>query len=100
MKHGLLVQKVGRHNVFNDMLSQILSNLFIGHIGIVLGGDEDGVYSHGDQVTLLHLIFDSHLHLGVGSHPRDDLLESTSIQSIRKLICQLMRKRHKFLSLI
>lgn len=76
---GPLVHEVGRDdlvdNLVLDLLSEILGGDFLG----VLGRDDDGVDSEGNHGTrLVLLVLDGDLSLGVGSEPAHGAVSSGS----------------------
>ena len=49
VEDGLVVKVLGWDNGLDHMLHQVSADLLVGHILIVLGGDEDGVHALGDE---------------------------------------------------
>lgn len=49
------------HHWLDHVLHQVLLDLVVGHVGVVLGGDEDGVHAQGHHGTALLLVLNGHL---------------------------------------
>lgn len=69
MVNGLLVEELGGDDLLDDLLLNLLAELLGGDILGVLSGDDDGVDTLGDDGTVVVLVFDGDLGLGVGSQP-------------------------------
>lgn len=70
VEDGLVVQVLGRDDRLNDVLHQVLVDLVVGHVGGVLGGDQDGVHALGHHGAVVLLVLHSHLGLAVRPQPR------------------------------
>jgi len=55
----------------DDVLHEVLVDLVVGDVLIVLGGDEDGVYTQGDHGAALLAVLNGHLGLAIGAQPWD-----------------------------
>lgn len=76
---GSVVQEVGRDDLVDDLLLDLLSEVLGGDLLGVLGGDDDGVDSQGDHGTgLVLLVLDGDLGLGVRSEPAHGTVSSGS----------------------
>jgi hypothetical protein len=71
MEDGFVIQVLGGHHGFDDVLHQVLVDLVVGDVWGVLGGDEDGVHAQGDHGAALLFVFHRHLGLAVRSQPCD-----------------------------
>lgn len=69
MVDGLVIQVLGGDDLLDDLLLDLLSQLFSGDVLAVLGGDNDGVYSEWDNGAVVVLVLDGDLGLGIGSEP-------------------------------
>lgn len=67
MVDGPVVQEVAGDDLLDDLLQNVLSQLFGGDLLSVLGGDDDGVDTDGLDGTGVGLlfVFDGDLGLGV-----------------------------------
>ena len=74
MVDGLVVEKVGGDAGLDDLPHEALADLVVGHVLIVLDGDDDGVDAEGDEGAVLVPVLDGHLGLGVGAHPGEEAL--------------------------
>ena len=75
VEDGLIVKVLCRDDGLDDVLEEVGADLVVGHVGIVLGGDEDGVDSLGEEgsrVGGVALVLDGDLGLSVGPEPRAD----------------------------
>lgn len=69
---GLLVEVLGGDDGLDDVLHELGLDLLVGDVLRVLGGDDDGVNTLGDGLSVLHLVLAGHLGLAIGAHPRAD----------------------------
>lgn len=66
---GLLIEVLGGDDGLDDVLHDVLVNLLVGDVGLVLGGDDDGVDTDGDHAAVLLLVLDGDLGLTIGAQP-------------------------------
>ena len=66
---GLLIEVLGGDDRLDDVLHDVLVNLLVGDVGLVLGGDDDGVDADGDHAAVLLLVLDGDLGLTIGAQP-------------------------------
>jgi hypothetical protein len=66
---GLVVEHVRGDDLLDDLLLDLLSELFGGDVLAVLGGDNDGVNAERDNGTAVMCVLNSNLGLGVGPQP-------------------------------
>jgi len=69
MVDGLLVEVFGIDDLSDDDVHEALSDLIVGDFLGVLGGDNDGVNSLGDNFSSDSRVFDGDLGLDIGSQP-------------------------------
>lgn len=69
MVDGLVVEVLGGDDLLDDLLENLLAELLGGDVGRVLGRDDDGVDTLGDDGALVVLVLDGDLGLGVGPQP-------------------------------
>lgn len=67
--NGLVIEVLGGDDLLDDLLLDLLTELLGGDIGRVLGRDDDGVDTLGDDGTVIVAVLDGDLGLGVGSEP-------------------------------
>ena len=70
MVDGLVVEVLGGDGLLDDLVKDLLAEVLGGDVVGVLGGDDDGVDADGDDSTVVVLVLNSDLGLGVGSQPR------------------------------
>lgn len=70
MVDGLVVEVLGGDGLLDDLVKDLLAEVLGGDVVGVLGGDDDGVDADGDDGTVVVLVLNSNLGLGVGSQPR------------------------------
>lgn len=66
---GLVVKVLCWDDLLDDLLLDLLTELLGGDLLTVLGGDNDGVNTLGDNGTVVVLVLDGDLSLGVRSEP-------------------------------
>ena len=66
---GLLVEVLGGDDLLDDLLLDLLAELLGGDVLAVLGRDDDGVDTQGNDGAVVVLVLDGDLGLGVGSEP-------------------------------
>lgn len=69
MVNSVVVQEIGRDDLLDDLLLDLLAELLGGDILRVLSRDDDSVDALGDDGTVVVLVLDGDLGLGVGSEP-------------------------------
>ena len=69
MVDGVVIQVLSRDGLLDDLLLDLLSELLGGDIGAVLSRDDYGVDAEGNDGTVVVLVLNSDLGLGVGSEP-------------------------------
>lgn len=67
--NGLVVEKVGRDDLADDLVLELLAELLGADVLAVLGGDDDGVDTLGDNGAVVVLVLNGDLSLGVRSQP-------------------------------
>lgn len=88
MVDGLLVEVVCRNGLLDDLLEDLLAKLLGGDLLAVLCGHDDGVDTLGDDGTIVVLVLDSDLGLGVGSEP----WEAAVVAGISHSLVELVRE--------
>ena len=78
MVDGVVIQVLGGDGLLDDVLLDRLAELLSSDVGGVLGGDDDGVDTDGDNSAVVVLVLDSDLGLGVGPQPRQGAVAAGS----------------------
>jgi hypothetical protein len=68
---GLVIEELGGDDLLDDLLLDLLTELLGGNVLAVLGRDDNGVDTLGDDGTAVVCVLNSDLGLGVGSQPWD-----------------------------
>jgi hypothetical protein len=97
---GLLSQVLSRDNLLDDLLLDLLSQLFGSDVLAVLSRNNNSVHPLGDNCPIIVLVLNSDLSLGIGSQPRDGAITASSSHSSVKLVSQLQRQREQLRCLI
>jgi hypothetical protein len=66
---GLLIEVLGGDDLVDDLLLKLLLDELVGDILRVLSGDNDGVNTERDHGTVVILVLNGNLSLGVGTEP-------------------------------
>lgn len=69
--NGSVIKVLGGDGRLDDLLQDLLADLLGGDIGAVLGGHNNSVYAQGDDGTIVVLVLDGDLGLGIGAEPRE-----------------------------
>ena len=69
------------------MFNEVSLNLLLGHVRIVLSGDEDRI----DSLNLVTVVLHGHLSFAV----RSEICESAVLSHVCKSLCQLVSKRNR-----
>lgn len=86
MEDGLVVDVLLGDNAVDDLGLQLLSDLFRRNITAVLGRDNDGVDSEGDDGTAIVLVLHGDLGLGVRSEPGKGSVTASVGHSLVQLV--------------
>ena len=89
MEDGLVIEVLGGDDLLDDLLLDLLAELLSGDGLGVLGRDDDSVDSLGDDGTVVVLVLNGDLGLGVGPQPWDGAVAAGSAHLSVKLVCQL-----------
>lgn len=85
---GLLVEVLGGDGLLNDLLEDLLPQLLGGDVLGVLGRDDNGVDAAGDDRTVVVLVLDGNLGLGVGPEPGKSTITAGSSHRSIELVGQ------------
>ena len=89
MVDGLVVKELGGNDLLDDLLKNLLAKLLGGDGLGVLGGDDDSVDTEGDDGTVVVLVLDSDLGLGVGPQPGERAVVAGGLHGGVELVSQL-----------
>lgn len=95
MIDGPVVEEIGRDDLLDDLFHNLLPQLLGGDVVRVLGGNDNGIDTEGDDCATFALVFDGHLGLGVRSEPGKSAPAGNG-QSLVELVGKHNRKRHQF----
>jgi len=98
--NGLLIQILGRDNLLNDLLFDLLSQSLGGDVLTVLSTDNNGVNSDRDNSSVIVLVLDGDLSLGIRSQPWQASVSAGSRHSSIELVCQLKSQGEQLRGLI
>lgn len=88
MVDSLVVKQVGWNDLLDDLLSNLLSELLGGDVLGVLGRNNDGVDTPWNDGTVVVLVLDGDLGLGVGSEPWESAVLASSLHCGVQLVCK------------
>jgi hypothetical protein len=97
---GLVVEEVGGDDLSDDLLEEFLPEVLGGDLLGVLGRDNDGVDSDGDHGTVVLLVLNGDLGLGVRSEPCKRLVSSGNSHGGVELVGEDDREGHELLGLV
>lgn len=89
MVDGLLIEVLGGDGSLDDLVEDLLAELLGGDVGAVLGRDDDGVDTERDNGTVVMLVLDRDLGLGVGAEPRQGAVTASSRHGGVQLVGEL-----------
>ena len=100
MVDGLVVEVLGGDDLLDDLLLDLLAEL-LGADGLgVLGGDDDGVNADRDHGTVVVLVLDGDLSLGVGSQPGEAAVAAGSRHGSVELVSEEESKGEELRGLV
>ena len=88
---GVRPQEACRDDLLHDLLDHRLAQSLIGHLGRVLGRDDDA--SHRDRLAIL--VLDGHLRLRVGPQEVEHALLADLGQVLHQVVRERNRQRHQ-----
>ena len=100
MVDGLIVQVLGRDDSLDDLLLDLLSELFGSDLLTVLSRNDNSVYSDWNNGTVVMLVLDGDLSLSIWSEPWQASVSASRRHSSVKLVCQLKGQREQLWGLI
>lgn len=86
---GLVVEVLGGDDLLDDLLLDLLAELLNGDVGRVLGGDNNGVNTEGNDSTVVVCVLDGDLSLGVGPEPGERAVVAGIGHGLVKLVGEL-----------
>jgi hypothetical protein len=97
---GLLIQVLGRNDLLDDLLLDLLSHLLRSDIFAVLSTDNNSVDFDWDNSSVIMFVLDSDLGLSIRSEPWQATVSASSRHSSVELVCQLEGQGEQFRGLI
>ena len=86
---SVLIEVLGRDGGLDDLLLDLLAELLGGDVGGVLGRDDDGVDTLGNNGTVVVLVLNGDLGLGVGAQPGQRAVTAGSRHGSVQLVGEL-----------
>lgn len=100
MVDGVVVNVLGRDGRLDDLLKNLLAKLLGGDVGRVLGRNDDGVDTDGDNGAVVVLVLDGDLSLGVGAEPWERAIATGSRHGSVELVSELESEGEELRGLI
>ena len=97
---GLVVEHLGGDDLLDDLLLDLLAEFLGGDVLAVLGRDNNGVDTEGNDGTVVVSVLNGDLGLGVGSQPRQGAITAGSSHSRVELVREEKGQRQKLRGLI
>ena len=97
---GLIAEVLGGDDLLDDLLLDLLSELLGGDVGRVLSRDNDGVDALRDNGTVVVLVLDGDLGLGVGSEPGEGAVTASSGHGSVELVSEEESKGEELRGLV
>ena len=97
---GAVIEEVGGDDLLDDLLENLRAELLGGDLVGVLGGNDDGVYAQRDGSTVILLVLDGDLSLGVRAEPWESTGPARNGKSSVELVCEDDGQRHELLGLV
>lgn len=97
---GLIVEVLRGDDLLDDLLLDLLAQLLCGDVRAVLGGDDDGMDALGNDGTVVVLVLNGDLSLGVGAQPRQGAIAAGSGHGSIELVRQEQGQGEELRSLI
>lgn len=100
MIDGSFIQILLRNDLLDDLLLDFLAQLLSADILRVLSTDNNSMNSNGDDSTVVVLILNRNLGLGIWSEPWDAAISAGGRHASVELVCQLKGQREELWGLI
>jgi hypothetical protein len=100
MVNGLVVQVLRWDNLLDDLLQDLLAQFLGGDISTVLSTNNNSVYTERDNSTVVVLVLNSDLGLGIGSQPGKGSITTSSGHLSVEFVCQLKSEWEEFGGLV
>lgn len=97
---GLIAEVLGGDDLLDDLLLDLLSELLGGDVGRVLSRDNDSVDALRDNGTVVVLVLDGDLGLGVGSEPGKGAVTASSGHGSVELVSEEESKGEELRGLV
>lgn len=100
MVDGTVIQEVGRNNLLDDLLKDLLAEVKSRDLLSMLSRDDDSINAKGDSSTTILLILDGDLGLRVRSKPGKSFIAARNSHGCIKLMRKHDSERHQLLRLV
>lgn len=100
MVDGLVIKVLLGDDLLDDLLLDLLAELLGGDLLRVLGRDDDGVNTEGDNGTVVVLVLNGDLSLGVGAEPREGAVAAGSRHGSVELVGEEEGEREELRGLV
>ena len=100
MVDGFVIEEVGRNNLLDDFLKDLLSEIFGRNLLGVLSRNNDGVYTERDGGTTFLLVLNGDLSLRIGAEPTKFTRTASSSHGGVKLVGKHDGQGHVLLGLV
>ncbi len=97
---GLVINILGRNNGLDDVLQKILLDLLLGHVLIVLSGNDDSVNAEWDHGAGNLLVLDDDLSLTIRADPLEGSVDTDLSEASTESGGQVVSQGHKLGGLI
>lgn len=100
MVDGVVVNVLGGDGCLDDLLKNLLAEVLSGDVGRVLGRNDDGVDTNGDNSAVVVLVLDGDLSLGVGAEPGESAIATGGGHGSVELVSELESEREELRGLV
>jgi len=97
---GPIIKVPGRDGSLDDLLQNLLAELLSSDIGAVLGRNNDGIDTEGNDGTVVMLVLNGNLGLGVRAQPGKGAVTTSSSHSSVELMGELKGEGEQFGGLV
>eukprot|EP00043_Microstomoeca_roanoka_P004758 m.51645 g.51645 ORF g.51645 m.51645 type:complete len:302 (+) comp12638_c1_seq1:377-1282(+) len=100
VENSVLIKEVGGNNGLDNLFLEVRTELLVCDIWGVLSGDDNGVDAERNAGTVIELVLDGDLCLGIGTSPGESAITTAISQAAVKSMSQLAGQWHAFGGLI
>ena len=95
MVDGVVVEILGRDSLLDDLIENLFAEELGGDVVAVLSRDDNGVDTNGDDGTVVVLVLNGDLGLGVGTEPRETTITASGRHGGVQLVGEQQGKREE-----